>query len=89
MRDPTAQRLLQHWVDLVGDLLLRPHPTMPIERLLAELYLTFGTGTSWTWRDADETFGFLLHRPVPEWPVVRNQWIRGCRSSASSAQSCS
>ena len=35
MRDPTAQRLLQHWVDLVGDLLLRPHPTMPIERLLA------------------------------------------------------
>jgi DNA-binding CsgD family transcriptional regulator len=69
VRDPTAQRLLQHWVDLVGDLLLRPHPTMPIERLLAELYVTFGTGTSWTWRDADETFGFLLHHPVPEWPV--------------------
>lgn len=69
MRDPTAQRMLQHWVDLVGDLLLRPHPTMPIERLLAELYLTFGTGTSWTWRDADETFGFLLHHPIPEWPV--------------------
>lgn len=68
MQDPTAQRMLQHWVDIVGDLLLRPHPSMPIEQLLEELYLTFGTGVSWAWRDADETFGFLMYEPIPGWP---------------------
>ena len=69
MQDPPAQRMLQHWVDVVGDLLLRPQPTMPIEQLLEELYLTFGTEVSWAWRDADETFGFLMYEPIPGWPV--------------------
>ena len=69
MQDPAAQSMLQHWVDIVGDLLLRPHPTMPIEQLLEELYLTFGTEVSWAWRDADETFGFLMYEPIPGWPV--------------------
>ena len=69
MQDPSAQRMLQHWVDVVGDLLLRPQPTMPIEQLLEELYLTFGTEVSWAWRDADETFGFLMYEPIPGWPV--------------------
>ena len=68
MQDSTA-RILQHWVDIVGDLLLRPYPTMPVEQLLEELYLTFGTEVSWAWRDADETFGFLMYEPVPGWPV--------------------
>ena len=69
MRDPAAQRTFQRWVDIVGDMLLRPHPTMPIEQLLDELYLTFDTEVSWAWRDADETFGFLMYHPIPEWPA--------------------
>lgn len=70
MQDPAAQRMLQHWVDIVGDMLLRPHPAMPIEQLLEELYLTFGTEVSWAWRDTDETFGFLMYEPIPGWPVA-------------------
>src|SRR6476660_9898435 len=69
VQDPAAQRMLQHWVDIVGDMLLRPHPAMPIEQLLEELYLTFGTEVSWAWRDTDETFGFLMYEPIPGWPV--------------------
>jgi DNA-binding CsgD family transcriptional regulator len=69
VRDPAAQRTFQRWVDLVGDLLLRPHPAMPIEQLLGELYLTFDTEVSWAWRDADETFGFLMYHPIPGWPA--------------------
>ena len=70
MQDAAAQRMLQHWVDIVGDMLLRPHPAMPIEQLLEELYLTFGTEVSWAWRDTDETFGFLMYEPIPGWPVA-------------------
>ena len=69
MQDPAAERAFQRWVDIVGDMLLRPHPTMPIQQLLDELYLTFDTEASWAWRDADGTFGFLMHYPIPEWPA--------------------
>lgn len=69
MQDPAAQRTFQRWVDIVGDMLLRPHPTMPIDQLLDELYLTFDTEVSWAWRDADETFGFLMYHPIPGWPA--------------------
>jgi DNA-binding CsgD family transcriptional regulator len=69
VQDPAAERAFQRWVDIVGDMLLRPHPTMPIQQLLDELYLTFDTEASWAWRDADGTFGFLMHHPIPEWPA--------------------
>ena len=56
------------WVDLVGDLLLRPASEFPRGLILDQLRHEFGCTSSWNWRDEDTSFGFEISDPIPGWP---------------------
>src|SRR6187397_3161348 len=55
------------WLDLVEDLVARPTPAFPRDRLVGHLVETFDTQVSWNWHEGT-SFGFELSHPIEGWP---------------------
>jgi DNA-binding CsgD family transcriptional regulator len=60
-----SDRRLVEWIDLVGDLLVRPRSGFPVAEIAVQLARTFSVHTvSWDWRERSGRSG------VQMWPVI-------------------
>jgi len=61
----SADHRLVEWIDLAGDILLRPRPGFPVAEIAVQLARTFQVCTvSWDWREHSGRSG------VQMWPVI-------------------
>jgi DNA-binding CsgD family transcriptional regulator len=91
-----AERRVSGWVDLIGDLLVRPTAQFPHRALMAQLHETFGCQVAWSWVEGPGRNGFDVHLPMPGFPAPEERelfdavmshypvfaWFRATRSLA-------